>query len=80
MATHSSVLAWRNPRVGGAGWAAVYGVAQSRTRLKRLSNSSSPTILMWLLLFFGCRISLLVGSSGFFSVVVQQLVVVLVFS
>ena len=26
---------------GGAWWAAVYGVAQSRTRLKRLSNSSS---------------------------------------
>ena len=30
-----------NPRDGGAWWAAVYGVAQSRTRLKRLSNSSS---------------------------------------
>ena len=29
-----------NPRVGGAWWAAVYGVAQSRTRLKRLSSSS----------------------------------------
>ena len=26
---------------GGAWWAAVYGVAQSRTRLKRLSSSSS---------------------------------------
>ena len=30
-----------NPREGGAWWAAVYGVAQSRTRLKRLSSSSS---------------------------------------
>ena len=30
-----------NPRDGGARWAAVYGVAQSRTRLKRLSSSSS---------------------------------------
>ena len=30
-----------NPRDGGAWWAAVYGVAQSRTRLKRLSNSNS---------------------------------------
>ena len=30
-----------NPRDGGAEWAAVYGVAQSRTRLKRLSSSSS---------------------------------------
>ena len=30
-----------NPRDGGAWWAAVYGVAQSRTWLKRLSSSSS---------------------------------------
>ena len=30
-----------NPRDRGAWWAAVYGVAQSRTRLKRLSSSSS---------------------------------------
>ena len=30
-----------NPRVGGAWWAAVSGVAQSRTQLKRLSSSSS---------------------------------------
>ena len=30
-----------NPRDGGACWAAVSGVAQSRTRLKRLSSSSS---------------------------------------
>ena len=29
-----------NPRDGGAWWAAVYGVAQSRTQLKRLSSSS----------------------------------------
>ena len=28
-----------NPRDGGAWWAAVYGIAQSRTRLKWLSNS-----------------------------------------
>ena len=28
-----------NPRDRGASWAAVYGVAQSRTRLKRLSSS-----------------------------------------
>ena len=34
MATHSSVLALENPRDGGAWWAALYGVAQSRTRLK----------------------------------------------
>jgi len=30
-----------NPRDGGAWWAAVYGVAQSPTRLKQLSSSSS---------------------------------------
>ena len=34
-----------NPRDGGAWWAAVYGVAQSRTRLKRLSSSSSAESL-----------------------------------
>ena len=33
-----------NPRDGGAWWAAVYGVAQSWTRLKRLSSSSSITV------------------------------------
>ena len=32
------------PRDGGAWWAAVYGVAQSRTRLKRLSSSSSAAV------------------------------------
>ena len=32
-----------NPRDGEAWWAAVYGVAQSWTRLKRLSSSSSST-------------------------------------
>ena len=30
-----------NPRDGGVWWAAVSGVAQSRTRLKQLSSSSS---------------------------------------
>ena len=32
-----------NPRDGGAWWAAVYGVAQSQTRLKRLGSSSSSS-------------------------------------
>ena len=50
-ATHSSVLFFfffslqcsclENPRDRGAWWAAIYGVAQSQTRLKRLSSSSS---------------------------------------
>ena len=30
-----------NPRDGGAWWAAIYGVTQSQTQLKRLSSSSS---------------------------------------
>ena len=34
-----------NPRDREAWWAAVYGVAQSRTRLKRLSSSSSSGII-----------------------------------
>ena len=38
-----------NPRDGGAWWAAIYGVAQSWTRLKRLSSSSSNQLS---LLFF----------------------------
>ena len=37
MATHSSTLAWNMPWTG-AWWAAVYGVTQSRTRLKWLSR------------------------------------------
>ena len=37
-----------SPRDGGAWWAAVYGVAQSRTRLKRLSSSRGSEPL-------GCR-------------------------
>ena len=34
-----------SPRDGGAWWAAVYGVAQNRTRLKRLSSSSSRLVI-----------------------------------
>ena len=34
-----------NPRDGGAWWAAVYGVTQSRTQLKRFSSSSSILVL-----------------------------------
>ena len=47
MATHSSVLAWRIPGTG-AWWAAVYGVAQSWTRLKRLNSSSSSSSIFYL--------------------------------
>ena len=40
-----------NPRDRGAWWAAIYGVAQSRTRLKRLSSLAAAAILTILLLF-----------------------------
>ena len=33
-----------NPRDGGAWWAAVYGLAQSRTRLKQLSSSNMTNL------------------------------------
>ena len=50
MATHSSSCL-ENPRDGGAWWAAVSGVAQSRTRLKWLSsrdNKELYKIRIWL--------------------------------
>ena len=43
MAPHYSCL--ENPRDRGAWWAAIYGVTQSRTRLKQLSSSSSLSFL-----------------------------------
>ena len=52
MATPSSVLDWRIP--GTAEWAAVYGVAQSRTRLKRFSSSSSSSSLYLTLFLEDC--------------------------
>ena len=47
MALHSPLQCscLENPRGGGAWWAAVYGVTQSRIRLKRLSSSSSSMAL-----------------------------------
>jgi len=44
-----------NPRDGGAWWAAVYGVAQSRTRLKQLSSSSSA-LKNWPILYINAYI------------------------
>ena len=41
-----------NPRAWGAWWAAVYGVAQSQTRLKQLSSrSSSMSVYLEIILF-----------------------------
>ena len=39
-----------NPRDGGAWWAAVYGVVQSRTRLKQLNSSSSSRHMLKVLI------------------------------
>ena len=42
-----------NPKDGTAWWAAIYGVAQSRTQLKQLSSSSSSTrTRLWLSVIF----------------------------
>ena len=45
-----------DPRDGGAWWAAVYGVAQNWTRLKRLSSSSSIRSLSAEVMSFWCPI------------------------
>ena len=48
-----------NPRDCGAWWAAVYGVAQSRTRLKRLSSTSIKSVMPSSHLILCCRLLLL---------------------
>ena len=79
-----------NPRDGGAWWASVCGVAQSRTRLKRLSSSCSsnmsfdlcplPVLLFWYhsdlrsFIYFSCSFS---GSFPDLSNPVDSLVWVL---
>ena len=57
-----------NPKDGGAWWAAVYGVAQSRTRLKWLSSSSSSTLpkLGQIRISLGMCVSLLLNSCPLF--------------
>ena len=49
-----------NPRDRGAWWAAIYGVAQSWTRLKQLSSSSRGYLVLYdyllLLLLFGSSV------------------------
>ena len=40
-----------NPRDSGAWWAAIYGIAQSWTTLKRLSSSSSKMICIHIFIF-----------------------------
>ena len=56
-----------SPRDGGAWWAAIYGVAQSRTWLKRLSSSSSSRLCLLLcILIVHCKID-------FYEVVIHAL-------
>ena len=50
-----------NPRDGEAWWAAVYGVAQSRTRLKQLSSSSSRNICRYIYDILGIYIDIYVS-------------------
>ena len=52
-----------NPRDGGAWWAAVYGVSQSRTLLKRLSSSSSSMYMS--IPIFQFILSYLLSPSNF---------------
>ena len=61
MATHSSILACRLPGTEEPVKAAIYGVAQSGTRLMRLSSSSSSSrhslkgnIALCMRAFFSC--------------------------
>ena len=58
-----------NPRDGRAWWAAFYGVAQSRTRLKQLSSSSSssqpknPPLLEAILVRLTCLLGEIIESQ-----------------
>jgi len=58
-----------NPREGGAGWATVHGVTQSRTRLKWLSsssriNSKTNTLNFWWPWNLGESVLYIVGLFG----------------
>ena len=56
-----------NPRDGEAWWAAVYGVAQSRTRLKRLSSTSNLCSIHYTIVYkFSFKV-LLIKKHGFWS-------------
>ena len=53
-----------NPRDEGAWWAAVYGVAQSRTRLKRLSRNIVSFVVQKLLTLIRSHLFIFVFISG----------------
>ena len=64
-----------NPRDGGAWWAAVYGVAQSRTRLKQLSSSSSSSRLNYQHISPGCALHKILQTSILFVSLISQQVI-----
>ena len=55
-----------NPRDGRAWWAAIYGVTQSRTQLKRLSSTSS-SILSWSQIFICVCVCIHTYNHGVFA-------------
>ena len=61
-----------NPRDGGAWWAAVYGIAQSRTRLKRLSSSSWLSLLWALFTWYMARTHIHTVDTGYLKSVAEQ--------
>ena len=54
MATHSSILAWKNPMDRGAWWAAVHGITKSRTQLNDLTVSH--LVHLWVPFSFPCTL------------------------
>ena len=55
MATHSSIPGLEHPRDRGAWWAAIYGVAQSQTRLRDLAAAAENEVTKNLLFDTGAR-------------------------
>ena len=62
-----------NPRDGGAWWAAVYGVVQSRTRLKLLSSIALHCIIHYTLTLFFIYSRSLLNLFCLFSILVSRL-------
>ena len=62
-----------NPRDGGAWWAAVYGVTQSRTWLKRLSSSSSISLWLRLVCWRGKNVTLITENQTLFNFLLPRI-------
>ena len=58
-----------NPRDNGAWWAAVYGVTQSRTQLKRLSSSSTQVCFSFYFFWLGCVLLLGFEKQGIWLII-----------